>query len=256
MPRPDSLVTPRTCSRRPAPDAHCCELAADLRAPHSLRMWIAALLDGWHLPRLQDDLALIATELATNAVEHAGTAARITLAFREPEPGRRVVRLEVEDSGPGFAPRSGTSAAPARDARESCAGRGLQLVAALSSAWGARPTAPPASWSGPSCAHDRPWPASTGHGQPPAGSARSTRRHAAPRDPTTGTTGRPAGGSAVVAPEEPLKRIPRSVEMDPHARTALPGSSAHSAASTAPRSATMRGPSVSRSGPCAGALRL
>ncbi|MDA5279289.1 ATP-binding protein [Streptomyces sp. Isolate_45] len=69
-----------------------------------LRTWIVARLAGWHLHSLTDDLILIATELATNAVRHGGTAARITLALRDLGTGARVVRLEVEDSGPGFAP--------------------------------------------------------------------------------------------------------------------------------------------------------
>ncbi|WP_167536421.1 ATP-binding protein [Streptomyces ficellus] len=140
MPRPATLVPPGTCSRRTPPGTHCCELAADVGATHSLRTWIAGLLDRWQLRRLHDDLALIATELATNAVEHAGTSARVTLALREAEPGRRVVRLEVEDTGPGFDPRSATPVRPGPDPGESCSGRGLQLVAALSCAWGARPT--------------------------------------------------------------------------------------------------------------------
>ncbi|MFG2994741.1 ATP-binding protein [Streptomyces sp. NPDC048257] len=116
--------------------SHLYELAADIRAPRLLRTWITARLAGWHLHGLSDDLTLIATELATNAVRHGGTPARITLALRNPGTGPRVVRLEVEDSGPGFDPRSRTH--PVRV--ESCTGRGLLLVDTLSSAWGARPT--------------------------------------------------------------------------------------------------------------------
>ncbi|MGW7348593.1 ATP-binding protein [Streptomyces sp. NPDC054854] len=137
MPRivPVTPAARRSCGL--AACAHHYELAADIRAPPMLRTWIVARLAGWHLHSLTDDLILIATELATNAVRHGGTAARITLALRDPGTGARVVRLEVEDSGPGFAPRSRTHPLNV----ENCTGRGLLLVDVLSSAWGAGPTA-------------------------------------------------------------------------------------------------------------------
>lgn len=59
------------------------------------------------------------------------------MAPRCPGTGQRVVRPEVEDSGPGFDARSRTL--PVRV--ESCTGRCLLLVDRLSSAWGVRPTA-------------------------------------------------------------------------------------------------------------------
>ncbi|MEU3666507.1 ATP-binding protein [Streptomyces virginiae] len=104
MPRIDRLTTPVPRSPEGTPCAHRYELAADIRAPRLLRPWITARLAGWHLHGLSDDLLLIATELATNAVRHSGTPARVTLALRCPGSGRRVIRLEVEDFGPGFAP--------------------------------------------------------------------------------------------------------------------------------------------------------
>ncbi|WP_327130258.1 ATP-binding protein [Streptomyces sp. NBC_01343] len=137
MPRITRLNAAAPSARKVTTCAHRYELPADLAAPRLLRTWISARLDGWHLGGLSDDLLLVATELATNAVRHGGTPARITLALRCPGTGRRVVRLEVEDSGPGFDPRSRTH--PVRV--ESCTGRGLLLVDTLSSAWGVRPTA-------------------------------------------------------------------------------------------------------------------
>ncbi|MFI8264622.1 MULTISPECIES: ATP-binding protein [unclassified Streptomyces] len=137
MPRITRLSTAAPSGRKVTPCAHRYELPADLKAPRLLRTWITARLAGWHLGGLGDDLLLVATELATNAVRHGGTPARITLALRCPGTGQRVVRLEVEDSGPGFDPRS--RAYPVRV--ESCTGRGLLLVDMLSSAWGVRPTA-------------------------------------------------------------------------------------------------------------------
>ncbi|MFD4737623.1 ATP-binding protein [Streptomyces virginiae] len=137
MPRTARLTTTAPSSHKVSPCAHRYELPADLKAPRLLRTWITARLAGWHLHGPSDDLLLIATELATNAVRHGGTPARITLALRCPDTGQRVVRLEVEDSGPGFDPRSRTHSVHV----ESCTGRGLLLVDTLSSAWGVRPTA-------------------------------------------------------------------------------------------------------------------
>ncbi|WP_405452002.1 ATP-binding protein [Streptomyces erythrochromogenes] len=137
MPRIDHLTPAALRSHQGTPCAHRYELAADITAPRLLRPWITARLAGWHLHGLSDDLVLIASELATNAVRHGGTPARVTLALRCPGNGRRVVRLEVEDSGPGFDPPSRPHAIRV----ESCTGRGLLLVETLSSAWGARATA-------------------------------------------------------------------------------------------------------------------
>ncbi|MFG2488678.1 ATP-binding protein [Streptomyces virginiae] len=136
MPRIVRLTTAAPKARRVTTCAHRYELPADLEAPRLLRTWITARLAGWHLHGPSDDLLLIATELASNAVRHGGTPARITLALRCPGTGQRVVRLEVEDSGPGFDPRSRRH--PVRV--ESRTGRGLLLVDTLSSAWGVRPT--------------------------------------------------------------------------------------------------------------------
>ncbi|MER6780718.1 MULTISPECIES: ATP-binding protein [unclassified Streptomyces] len=137
MPRTTRLDTAAPSARKVTTCAHRYELPADLKAPRLLRTWISARLAGWHLGGLSDDLLLVATELATNAVRHGGTPARITLALRCPGTGPRVVRLEVEDAGPGFDPRSRTHQVRV----ESCTGRGLLLVDTLSSAWGVRPTA-------------------------------------------------------------------------------------------------------------------
>ncbi|MED7953216.1 ATP-binding protein, partial [Streptomyces sp. BE303] len=127
-------TTPGILPAEAAPRSNHCELTADTRSPGLLRNWVTALLAGWQLPDLIDDLTLIATELATNAVRHGGTPARASLALCEPEAGHWVVRLEIEDSGPGFDPEDRTSAA-ADTGR--CSGRGLLMVAALASTWGA-----------------------------------------------------------------------------------------------------------------------
>ncbi|MED7948339.1 ATP-binding protein, partial [Streptomyces sp. BE303] len=121
-------TTPGILPAEAAPRSNHCELTADTRSPGLLRNWVTALLAGWQLPDL------IATELAANALCHGAAPARASLALCEPEAGHRVVRLEIEDSGPGFDPEDRTSAA-ADTGR--CSGRGLLMVAALASTWGA-----------------------------------------------------------------------------------------------------------------------
>ncbi|KOT35870.1 protein phosphatase [Streptomyces caelestis] len=81
--------------------------------------------------RVGDDATLIASELVTNAVVHAGTEVRLTCGLEEAT-GALVV--EVADRHPSRAPRGNEPEAPAYETPEY--GRGLRLVAALSEAWG------------------------------------------------------------------------------------------------------------------------
>ncbi|MGW2548281.1 ATP-binding protein, partial [Kitasatospora sp. NPDC001574] len=104
MPRILTAPTPGTPRPATEPRSRRCELADDDLAPGRLRRWVTALLADWHLSHLAGDLALVATELATNAVRHGGPRARATLSGRGTGTGPRVVRLEVEDDGPGFDP--------------------------------------------------------------------------------------------------------------------------------------------------------
>jgi len=83
----------------------------------------------------REDLALLMSELVTNALRHAGLSRedRIGVSLVN---GAGRVRLAVHDGGPGFkpGPSNGTDEATA-------GGRGLQLVDALSNAWGVRSAA-------------------------------------------------------------------------------------------------------------------
>ncbi|MCU0306513.1 MAG: ATP-binding protein [Thermoleophilia bacterium] len=79
----------------------------------------------------RSDLVLLVGELAGNAVRHAGMVAGEPVGLLiEAVPG--VVRVEVRDPGPGFAPR-----APARPPDEATTGRGLWLVEQVADRWGA-----------------------------------------------------------------------------------------------------------------------
>jgi anti-sigma regulatory factor (Ser/Thr protein kinase) len=83
------------------------------------------------LPELtREDLALLVSELVTNAVRHAGLSSRDPIDVKLVN-GGRTVRLAVHDGGHGFA------FSPARDEGPPVAGgRGLAIVDALSASWG------------------------------------------------------------------------------------------------------------------------
>jgi anti-sigma regulatory factor (Ser/Thr protein kinase) len=73
------------------------------------------------------DVALLVSELATNAVIHARTPFRVDVAV-----GEGVIRVEVEDEGPGL-PR------PRAIAPEATTGRGLLILDRLADRWGTTP---------------------------------------------------------------------------------------------------------------------
>jgi anti-sigma regulatory factor (Ser/Thr protein kinase) len=81
--------------------------------------------------RLLADVALVASELATNVVQYARTTFDVNVELQKGE-----VLLEVTDTGrgtPRLAPK------PSRTATHS---RGLRIVDALADAWGVRPARP------------------------------------------------------------------------------------------------------------------
>lgn len=75
---------------------------------------------------LVDAAELMASELTSNCVRHAGTAFDVSVQVRE------VIRVEVCDSGGGD-PR------PLSPGPEEPSGRGLMIVQALSRSWGVEP---------------------------------------------------------------------------------------------------------------------
>jgi anti-sigma regulatory factor (Ser/Thr protein kinase) len=82
-----------------------------------------------------EDLALVVTELFSNAIRHSGLRetelVRMRLAREQ-----RTIKVEVEDRGPGIDPRAARGArAPARRAE---GGYGLHIVERLSRRWGVR----------------------------------------------------------------------------------------------------------------------
>lgn len=88
----------------------------------------------WHLPQLLPDSALIMSELATNAVEHAGTDYVATVTRSSTG-----LHLAVRDGAARFPrPSEPSDTDPQIPLLER--GRGLRLVHAVAAAWGAMPT--------------------------------------------------------------------------------------------------------------------
>ncbi|MEN3359524.1 MAG: hypothetical protein V7637_3506 [Mycobacteriales bacterium] len=101
---------------------------ADPRAIASARRHVRRQLQAWRVgDDLVDDALVLISELATNAVMHAGTAFEVNCTHLGDS-----IRLEVRDGYPG---RGLPAVLPAPDPSRP-SGRGLLLCAALSSAWG------------------------------------------------------------------------------------------------------------------------
>lgn len=88
------------------------------------RAFVAETVRGWHLEELLDDALLVTSELATNAITHADSSCELRLTR-----AARGLRIDVVDGGRGT-----PEPQPATATEEH--GRGLLLVAALSTAWG------------------------------------------------------------------------------------------------------------------------
>lgn len=113
-------------------------LAPDPSAPAHARAYVRQLLaDRADKPGL-DALALLTSELVTNAVVHPEHLAGDLIGLRITAYEHRM-RVEVSDSGAGFDPaRLPTTAAASPPTRPEPGGRGLLLVEAIASRWGTR----------------------------------------------------------------------------------------------------------------------
>jgi anti-sigma regulatory factor (Ser/Thr protein kinase) len=101
-----------------------CRLAAELGSAGRVRDFVSTHLIAHQLGALVQDVELVASELATNAVIHARTAFAVTLSGTD-----EGVLLSVCDGS--VAMPVGTVPAALQSN-----GRGLTIVAAFSSAWG------------------------------------------------------------------------------------------------------------------------
>lgn len=100
------------------------EFDGDSRSVAAARRFVTDVLTRWHTPL--GDTALMVSELATNAVLHAGSPFVIDVHCSD----AGVLRVEVSDTDP-------TPPVPELGlANESVRGRGLLLVTALARQWG------------------------------------------------------------------------------------------------------------------------
>jgi serine phosphatase RsbU (regulator of sigma subunit)/anti-sigma regulatory factor (Ser/Thr protein kinase) len=102
-------------------------LDADVDAVPCARRFVTAALAGTDAADLAVDAELVVSELVTNAILHAGAPVDVSLAV-----AGRTVRIEVRDPV-RVSPVRGLAGADAMT------GRGLGLVAALTSGWGTEP---------------------------------------------------------------------------------------------------------------------
>lgn len=96
-------------------------------SPRDARRFVVDTLVRWGQGELADAAALLVTEVVTNAVLHARTSLRVAVA-----PDDDGVRVHVSD-GSSLVPT------PRTHGLDATTGRGLQLVAAMASAWGIDP---------------------------------------------------------------------------------------------------------------------
>lgn len=100
------------------------------RSVATARAFVRDTLQGWGYTDVVDDAVVLTSELVTNAVIHAGTAADVLCLRTE-----NGVRIEVADRYPEReVPLQGTGRSLGSPDREN--GRGLLLCAALASRWG------------------------------------------------------------------------------------------------------------------------
>lgn len=129
---PDSYMAGVAAQRRPEADVSRVFVAVP-SAVRAARHWVRVVLaDAGHDAiddRLVDDVAMVASELATNAVRHAVSAFRATIV--RADAGLRLVVEDLSAAGP--------TVRAADDDR--LGGRGVAIVAQLSQAWGHTRTA-------------------------------------------------------------------------------------------------------------------
>jgi anti-sigma regulatory factor (Ser/Thr protein kinase) len=114
--------------------AYEAQLPAELESAVAARRLLSSAVAAWKLgDSIRNDGALAVSELVTNSVLHAGTAARVRV-----ERLGEGIRIEVEDGNPHL---PAVDAVRPEDllANDSMTGRGLALVAATSDRWGADP---------------------------------------------------------------------------------------------------------------------
>ncbi len=135
-----SSGTRREAGRGAGPSGFAaCGLDGQLRNAAQAREFVTLTLNGWALPGLVPDAAVVVSELVTNAVQHA-------LDPASTDDGDYPVWLGIF-LHPGdlvCAVTDPSSTPPRPRSADACAlgGRGLQLIGALSDSWSWSPTPP------------------------------------------------------------------------------------------------------------------
>jgi anti-sigma regulatory factor (Ser/Thr protein kinase) len=108
-------------------------LGADPGSVRAARDFAVAILQRWGMAERSTDVALVVSELMTNALRHAGPGSGDTGP-------RRPIRLGLVQPGPcvlcAVADPGRTAPAPQRPGSRDETGRGLQLICALTDRWG------------------------------------------------------------------------------------------------------------------------
>jgi DNA-binding NarL/FixJ family response regulator len=110
-------------ARRETDQAHL-ELPRELTSVRLARRFVSERLVEWGLEAIRDDALLVTSELAANAITHADSSCRLRVSLTP-----TTLRIDVIDTG------SGTPEPQPPSATEEH-GRGLHLVAAVTTAWG------------------------------------------------------------------------------------------------------------------------
>ncbi|MFE9427191.1 SpoIIE family protein phosphatase [Kitasatospora sp. NPDC006697] len=115
----------------------------DGRSASAARGFVREALMGWGLPEVVDDAVVLVSELVTNAVVHAGTAAEVSCLREEDSVQIGVTDRHPERGLPSFAgePETGADNSEHFADAEGEGGRGLLMCSALSSRWGVEYTA-------------------------------------------------------------------------------------------------------------------
>jgi anti-sigma regulatory factor (Ser/Thr protein kinase) len=105
------------------------DVPASAQGPAAARRVVAALLPAWELPDLSDDAQLVVSELVTNAYRHAPGTDNFELELVRQDAGVRIALADGNSVRPVIAELKDDDARPT--------GRGMAIVAALASRWGA-----------------------------------------------------------------------------------------------------------------------
>ena len=100
------------------------DLPQELTSVRTARQFVDEMLADWKIEDLRDDALLVASELTANAITHAESACLLRLSVSD-----STLRIEVVDTGDGT-----PEPQPSSNTEEH--GRGLHLIAALTTAWG------------------------------------------------------------------------------------------------------------------------